>query len=164
MSQEVKRYDGSIKYLSKHPLYGTWGNIKQRCLNPNNGHYAHYGGRGITICERWKNSFKNFLEDMGEKPDSNYSIERINNDKGYSRENCKWATTKEQLFNRTNTLRYLYKGKNLTLKDWSKETGIKYQTLLRRSYSNWPIDMLLTTKPGPGNNYKMRELTQSEEK
>ncbi|OOV05801.1 AP2 domain-containing protein [Rhodoferax fermentans] len=83
----------------KHPLYNTWVLMRQRCDNPNNPAYRHYGGRGITVCERWQ-SFENFALDMGMKPSQKHSLEREDNDKGYSPENCKWETVEAQRLNR----------------------------------------------------------------
>lgn len=73
--------------------------MRNRCLNPNNRSFARYGGRGITVCERWSD-FANFLADMGERPHPKLSIERVDNEKGYEPGNCKWATAKEQANNR----------------------------------------------------------------
>ncbi len=78
--------------------YSTWQGIKKRCYDKKNKHYADYGGRGITVCERWKNSFENFYEDMGNKP-LNYSIDRIDNNGSYESSNCRWATQSEQTLN-----------------------------------------------------------------
>lgn len=88
----------TIHGMSKSPEFAIWAAMIQRCQNPKNIGYKDYGGRGITICERWLNSFENFFIDMGPKPEK-HSIDRINNDRGYSPENCRWATCHEQRMN-----------------------------------------------------------------
>ena len=84
--------------------YHIWGAMKTRCTNKNYPQYDDYGGRGITVCERWLHSFENFLADMGECPDG-LTIERRNNDAGYCKDNCKWATRAEQNNNKRNSVR-----------------------------------------------------------
>lgn len=81
----------------RHTLeYGVWETMKSRCYNPNSISYGDYGGRGISVCDRWKKSFANFYADMGPRPTDNHSIERKDNNKNYDPSNCVWATSKEQ--------------------------------------------------------------------
>lgn len=87
------------KPIREHPLYATWSNMMSRCYNPKDPSFINYGARGITVCERWWH-VANFIEDMGQKPSLNMSLERQNNDRGYSPDNCVWATRSEQCVNR----------------------------------------------------------------
>lgn len=91
---------GRIKHnLSTTPEYYIWKCMRQRCNNPKSHKYPIYGGRGITVCERW-NDFHNFISDMGTRPNKDYSIDRINNDGNYEPQNCRWSTRSEQMRNR----------------------------------------------------------------
>jgi len=116
---------------TKHPLYGTWKNMRQRCQNPRNSKYVNYGGRGITVCERW-DSFENFILDMGPTYKRNLTLDRKDNSLGYSPENCRWATPVEQSMNRRNTLKVTLNGRTQALKDWCLELDLKYPTVYHR--------------------------------
>jgi hypothetical protein len=120
--------------------YNIWTNLKARCLNPNNTAYKNYGGRGITVCENWKNSFENFINDMGLCPDG-YSIDRVENDKGYNKENCIWNTSSNQALNRRSNYNIEYKNKTKPLKQWCNELNMNYaKTFARINKLNWTIE------------------------
>jgi hypothetical protein len=106
--------------------YSIWSTMIQRCTNPKNKRYEYYGGRGITVCERWISSFENFIEDMGYKPSSKHSIDRIDNNKGYSPDNCRWGTIQEQSRNKR-----MQKNNTSGVKgvSWDKRRK-KYQTFI----------------------------------
>jgi hypothetical protein len=127
------------------PEYRVWNHVKDRCGNPNNTAYDYYGGRGITVCDRWRDSFQNFFDDMGPRPSPKHSIDRVDNDKGYCPENCRWATKEEQANNtRTNVL-LEWNGRTQTLAQWARETGIDDGVIGSRLRANWPIERALST-------------------
>lgn len=121
--------------------YTAWSQMKSRCDNPKNKFYADYGGRGIGYCDEWKD-FKAFFADMGEAPEG-LSLERIENSKGYSRENCKWATRKEQQNNRRNTKMIEYEGKMWPKQIIAEKFGIDPCTLMNRLRRGWSVDRAL---------------------
>ncbi len=128
--------DGKISPTSK-----SWSEMKQRCLNINNKRYKDWGGRGIIVCKRWLESFENFLTDMGEKPKGT-SLDRINNNKGYYKENCRWATPKQQSNNTRRNNMLTYKGKTYSMSQWAIVLGMKQATLnyrFRKGYSSKKI-------------------------
>ena len=118
------------KSKTKKLFYDVWVGLKGRCLNPNNKDFRIYGERGITVSEEWK-TFENFFRDMWPRPKGTF-IDRIDNNKGYSRENCRWATMAESTRNRRTSLIYSYKGKSLCLKEIAALEGINYNTLYSR--------------------------------
>lgn len=123
--------------------YTTWRNLLSRCQNLKDKRFNNYGKRGIKVCERWL-KFENFLEDMGEKP-KGLSLDRIENDKGYYKENCRWATPKEQSNNRRNNHILTFDGKIQNLGQFANEFGIKRATLGARIDRGWTIEKALTT-------------------
>lgn len=107
---------GSKLGLSGHPRYNNYLNMIDRCYNPENKGYKNYGGRGIKVCDRWLNGFQNFLDDMGDKPSKDHSIDRIDVNGNYEPSNCRWATRKQQANN-------IRKSKILTMANLAKATG-----------------------------------------
>lgn len=117
--------------LSKHPLYGRYNHMLARCYNPRDAAYKNYGGRGITVCDRWRESFAAYVADMGECP-AGYSIDRIDNDGPYSPENCRWATRHEQNMNKRHQKPITHGGVTLPMKQWAERLGIDYSVLHKR--------------------------------
>ena len=121
--------------------------MKARCYAPCNKDMGKYQKGNIIVCEEWKHSFENFINDMGFAPSTEHSLDRIDTTKGYSKENCRWATKKEQANNRGNfNILITFENKTLVLKDWAAELGIKYTTLYNRLYrSKLTFENSLTT-------------------
>lgn len=131
--------------LRKHPVYGLWAAMVARCTKPRNSAYRLYGGRGITVCERWRN-FAYFLQDMGEPPEGG-TLDRIDNDGPYSPENCRWATTKQQCNNRRSSVWLSFNGETRTEAEWADLMGIHKGTLWNRLNRGWTVERALTTPP-----------------
>jgi len=110
--------------------YITWAGMLQRCRDKNHKNYRTYGGRGIDVCERWLN-FQNFIDDMGKRPEG-LTLDRIDNSLGYSPDNCRWSSQKEQTRNTKQNRNFTIDGKTQCLKDWAHEFGINYTTLQSR--------------------------------
>ena len=115
--------------LSRNPIYNIWGLMITRCYNTKSEAYKHYGERGITVCDEWINSFETFYKDMGDRPTTKHSIERKNNNKGYFKDNCYWATKLQQIRNRRSSLFINYNGKEIALIDFAKMVNKKYKTV-----------------------------------
>ena len=144
-------------------LYRVWANIKARCYYKKCNDYNDYGGRGISMCEEWKNSFlcfykwayKNGYNEKAEKWQC--TIERIDVNGNYEPSNCKWVTIKEQANNKTNNFKVTYKGETKTLAMWAEELDLPYKTLYSRlKYRNWSIEEAFE-KP-IGNNGGSKKL------
>lgn len=126
------------------PEYISWRAMMQRCYYSKHVAYYRYGGKGIGVCKRWRESFLAFLLDMGKRPEG-HTIERLNNAKGYSPKNCRWATRKEQNNNKGDTRYMEFQGQTLTMKGWAREKGINYASLAWRLSQGWTLEKALTT-------------------
>jgi hypothetical protein len=115
----------------------------QRCFNPNIEKYKNYGGRGITVCERWLD-FENFLSDMGEPP-KGYSLDRIDNFGNYEPDNCKWSTQEQQQNNKRNNIIIEYNGEVHTLAEWSTKLNVRYGSLWNRYKRKWSTKEMFET-------------------
>lgn len=134
-----------IRGHSNTRLYGIWAGIKTRCFNPNDKRFSSYGGRGITICEEWKNDFPAFAKwSLENGYDETLTIDRIDCEKGYSPENCRWADQMTQQNNRLNNHRITFKGRCLTIMEWTRVTGLKDTTIYERLKKGWSIEDVLT--------------------
>lgn len=125
--------------------YRVWQTMRLRCHDPKHAAYANYGGRGITVCDRWLNSLENFLADMGPKPTPEHEIDRIDNDKGYCKENCRWVTRKENSRNRRSNRMLEYLGETKTLTEWCEQFDIPRDTVSKRLDAEWSVADALTT-------------------
>lgn len=132
--------------MSGTPIYAVWRTMKQRTRLESDANYPNYGGRGIGMCDEWYDSFEKFCEDMGPQPFPKASIDRRDNNQGYSKANCRWATRTTQNRNKSNNRYFEYNGKRLLLPDWAKELGIGLKTLVSRVYLyKWPVEKAFST-------------------
>jgi phosphopantetheinyl transferase (holo-ACP synthase) len=127
---------GHARINARSGEYKTWLGMIQRCTNEKHTSYKDYGGRGITICDRWLNSFTEFLNDMGPRPDG-HSIERIDNNGNYEPQNCKWASQKEQATNRRDIVHLTINNETLTIEQWAERSGISADIIYTRIKNNW---------------------------
>ncbi|MCU0295784.1 MAG: hypothetical protein MUD05_06965 [Candidatus Nanopelagicales bacterium] len=127
--------------------YRAWNNLRARCYQKNHVSFAHYGGRGVTVCDRWRTSFENFFADMGEAPaGKRISIDRIDPNRGYEPGNCRWATPRQQANNRRKPVkRYELDGVHKTLTEWAEHFGTTYAKVAQRLRQGWGLHAALTT-------------------
>lgn len=118
--------------LTNSVEYRTWSDMKNRCYNKKCREYKRYGARGISVCDRWLNSFSNFYQDIGQRPSASHSIERIDNDGNYEPSNCRWAYNHEQQWNRRDSIIVVYMGVNMSLGRLAKITGVSRYALRSR--------------------------------
>lgn len=143
----------------KHGFFGTriykiWDSMKQRCFNPNNNAYNNYGGRGITVCNDWKNDFMSFYEwSINNGYSDNLTIDRINVNGNYEPSNCRWSDDIVQHNNTRKNPRIEYNGEIHTIPEWSRIIGLNVNTIKARIFKyHWSIEDALTTPPNKGNN------------
>lgn len=133
---------------SKTPEWYAYLSMKTRCYNTNNGQYHNYGGRGITVCPRWLESFENFFEDMGLKPTPQHSLDRKDVNGNYEPLNCRWATKLEQANNKRNNSLYTYDEKTKSLADWCRELNMDYDMVNARLLIGWTFEECIYTPKG----------------
>jgi hypothetical protein len=136
--------------MARTQAYRAWLQMIQRCENPNTRNYNNYGGRGIAVCDEW-HDYSNFLRDMGAKP-AGYTLDRRDNDKGYNKENCRWATTSQQNNNKRQQRRLTLNGRTQTVAEWvlelAPQTGLTWRTIASRLVYGWTVEQALTTPVG----------------
>lgn len=137
----------------KPPLYDTWYGMHARCRTPSNNSFKYYGGKGIAVCERWSD-YRDFAADMGPRPER-HTLDRIDSTKGYSPENCRWATVQEQNSHKGDTQLHTLNGDTLPLKQWARRVGLSYQVLYNRvTKLRIPLADALTLPVGRGSTLR----------
>ena len=124
------------------PEYSAWAAMKSRCSNPSVEQYQWYGARGIKVCARWAD-FTAFYEDMGRRPSAHHSLGRIDNEGDYEPNNCRWEDRAQQNTNKNNNRRLMHNGINMTIGQWSRETGVPQNVIRWRIERGWPISVAL---------------------
>ncbi len=128
------------KWREANPTRGIWANMKQRCLNPKDDKFKDYGGRGITVCREWLDSFEQFFADTGPRPELEYTLDRIDVNGNYEPGNVRWATKREQANNRRVTPHLTLDGETLPLTEWAIRLGLSSATIRGRINRGWPIE------------------------
>lgn len=134
----IKATHGHTRGYKTTPEYRAWRHMNTRCYNPNCPMFYRYGGRGIQVCDRWRDSFEVFLADVGPRPSPNHSINRIDNDGNYEKGNVCWTTNQEQCRNRSSNHFITANGVSRSLTEWSELTGIGGPTIRKRLKLGWP--------------------------
>lgn len=149
-----KRYRGfDIENPSHHRLYNIWYDMRRRCYQRQNKRWNRYGGRGIGVCEEWRDNFQAFFDwSMSNGYADDLTVDRIDSNGDYAPENCRWADKFQQANNRSNNHFLTYKGKTMTMMEWSQELQINYSTLRRRIRAGWSVDKAFETPIGGGSN------------
>lgn len=141
--RRVKNQKPAKMPLTVHPAYFVWSSMIQRCTNPNNRNYENYGGRGITVAPEWE-KFENFFADMGNPPDG-LSLDRIDNNRGYSKDNCRWATRCQQQRNTRGNNLLTFQGQTLCVSEWAERQHLNVMTIHTRLRRGWSVERTLST-------------------
>lgn len=142
------------------PEYWTWANMMQRCNNPRSSAFDKYGGRGIRVCEQWRD-FDAFYADMGPRPTPKHEIDRIDVNGHYEPANCRWATRKQQMNNTRVTTYLTHDGTTRSLHEWAELHRLNPVTLKVRLQRGWPVSLALTTPPqAPGGRVRQRRVKE----
>jgi len=144
-SARARKHGNGGKKGQRTRAYHSWDGMIQRCTNPNFKQWKDYGGRGITVCEEWRD-FSNFLSDMGHPPEG-FTIDRIDNNLGYNKDNCRWVSRKEQQRNRRNSHKITIDGREKSMIDWAEEFGILIGSVHNRLQRGWTELEALGVKP-----------------
>lgn len=135
---------GNIKHGGHGTLtYARWKSMMQRCNDPAASNFKHYGGAGISVCERW-HDFASFLTDMGACPDKSMTLDRLKNERDYEPGNCRWATKAQQNVNRSHCVRLTHDGRTQNMSDWAREFGITPNLLVARLRLGWAVGRAIT--------------------
>lgn len=149
--------------LRNTPEYYIWQSMNRRCYEQSRADYPRYGGRGITVCQRWRDSVAAFYEDMGPKPSPQHSIDRIDSNGNYEPQNCRWATQEQQANNKRSSHYLTHDGLTLTIAQWARKLDISEKVLGRRLSRGWPVEKALTTPTMPPNRHNLTMLTYNGE-
>ena len=144
MDKLLKKKPWNYKHGSyKNPLYRTWHNMINRCHNEKHPDFPDYGRRGISVCDRWRNSFQSFADDMGPKPSPKHSIDRRETNGPYNPENCRWATPQEQGRNKRNNRLLTHNGETMPMSEWAERIGISLSSIHARLKLGWSVSEAL---------------------
>lgn len=143
LSVSQARRHGHASHTAPAPEYMAWQNMKARCYRPSSHRFEHYGARGITVCDRWRNSYENFLADMGRKPSPEHSIDRIDNDGNYEPTNCHWALPIVQARNNSRNRHVRFKGRSIPLSEACELAGLPYGMVKARLRRGWSDEKAL---------------------
>ena len=143
--QEASIAANTTHGLSGSPEFFVWYDMIRRCYDTARPHYVRYGRRGISVCSRWRDSFATFYDDMGPRPSSAHSIDRIDNEGDYEPDNCRWATLHEQSRNTRRNHNLTHNGITMCITDWANRVGVDRRTITKRLNRGWSVELALTT-------------------